>query len=188
MNGSRQVVRLSLYVYVPMLLLGVFVRPPGTLAVTDVRATALGLAAALALGALTVWGSRLSARRTAWGRAMHREFRQVLGALSSREILALSLLSAAGEEVLFRGVLHSRLGLLITAVLFAALHMPFRRSLIPWTVFAFVLALVLGVLTTLAGSLWPAIVLHFVINYFNLHDIADAGPIPREDPPAPGGA
>lgn len=174
---SDRIVRLSVIFYLPMLVTAFFVKPPGTFRVADLRLTGYGLLAAAALGVLTILASRLFARHTGWGRAMHTEFRRVLGALESRHILALSLLSAAGEEVLFRGVLQARLGLLITALLFAALHMPYRRAMVPWTAFAFVLGLALGGLTEAFGSLWPAIVLHFVVNYFNLHDIAEAGPV-----------
>ncbi|HKJ00046.1 MAG TPA: CPBP family intramembrane glutamic endopeptidase [bacterium] len=172
---------IALVVYVPMLACVALVRPPGTLHIGDVLALAWGLGAAAVIGAGVVLGSRWSSRHTAWGGRLHNEFHAILGGLDSPRILLLSLLSAGGEEVLFRGVLQPRLGLWVAAVLFAALHFPMRRALVPWTGFAFVLGVVLGVLTQASGSLWPAILLHFLVNYFNLHDLAEhpAAPAPR---------
>jgi hypothetical protein len=103
----------------------------------------------------------------------------VLGGLDSRQILLLALLSAAGEEVIFRGVLQPRLGLWVATLLFGLLHVPVRRSLVPWTLFALAIGLVLGLLTEWSGSLWPAILLHFLVNYFNLHDLARPRPEPQ---------
>lgn len=185
--NHRFVLRMALAMYVPMIACAVFVRPPGTLRTTDATALALGLGAAVLIGGAVVLGSRYISRQTAWGRRLHGVFAEVLGGLESPAILALALLSAFGEEVLFRGVLQPRLGLWVATVLFALLHFPMRRSLLPWTVFAFAIGLVLGLLTEWAGSLWPAIVLHFLINYFNLHDLADAAPptpAPRAGPDA----
>lgn len=173
---ARRLVRISLLVYVPMLACAAFVRPPGTLSVGDPPALAWGLGSAALLGAACVLGSQWASRHTAWGGRLHEEFHAILGGLDSQRILVLSLLSAFGEEVLFRGVLQPRVGLLLATVLFAALHFPVRRALLPWTAFAFVLGLALGGLTIGVGSLWPAILLHFLVNYFNLHALA-------EDPP-----
>lgn len=177
------VVRIALWVYVPMIASAVFVRAPGTLSGADPLALAEGLAAAAAMAAAVVLGSRHAARRTQWGRRLHAEFSALLGPQDSPRILLLSLLSAFGEEVLFRGVLQPRVGLWAAAALFAALHFPVRRTLLPWTAFAFVLGVVLGALTAWSGSLWPAIALHFGVNYFNLHDLAAAPPAPPQDPP-----
>jgi membrane protease YdiL (CAAX protease family) len=61
------------------------------------------------------------------------------------------------------------------AALFAAFHFPYRRAMLPWTAFALAMGIGLGWLTEWAGSLWPAIWVHFCVNYFNLHDIAGDG-------------
>ena len=184
-KAPRELVRLALVFYPPMLLSGVFLRPPGTLHVDSVLALAQGLAVAAVLGAAVVAFSRWSARHSGWGRSLHGEFHAILGGLDARRILLLALLSAGGEEVLFRGVLQPRLGLWVACVLFALLHFPVRRALVPWTAFAFVLGVALGVLTVWSGSLWPAILLHFLVNYFNLHDLAEA---PTAPPPGDGAA
>ena len=155
------------------------VREPCGLRISDwaLLTEGFGAAALVATGVMAF--SRWSSRRTEWGRDLSREFHDFLGGLSSRQILVLSLLSAFGEEILFRGVMQPRLGFWPTAALFAGFHFPFRRRMVPWTVFAGVLGIVLGGLTEWCASLWPPIALHFAINYFNIHDLA--GYPPREE-------
>lgn len=170
----RRLVILSLVFYLPMVAAGLFIRPPGRLVVTGWEGLAWGLGAAVAAGLAVVALSRYASRQTEWGRLLRSEFSAVLGGLDSRQILLLSLLSAFGEEILFRGVIHPRLGLWPTALLFGLFHFPYRRGLLPWSLFALVLGVVLALLTEWARSLWPAILLHFFINYFNLHDLAEA--------------
>lgn len=159
--------------YLPMIAAGAFARPPGSLRAGDYMLLAEGLAAALAGAAVTVILSRWLARHTGWGRALREEFRRALGALDSRQILTVSLLSGLGEELLFRGALQGWLGLWWTSGLFTLFHFPIRRRLIPWTLFAGVLGVALGALTLWAQTIWPAILLHFAVNYFNLHDLAE---------------
>ena len=167
-------VLLALIVYVPMMLSGYWAAAPGVLRGTPMETLLPGMLAATLAGWAILRFSRWATARTGWGQAMAREFRQVLGGLGSGQILALALLSAVGEEVLFRGVLHPRLGLVPTALLFALLHFPYRRAMLPWTLFALAFGLLAGALTNWAGSLWPAIWAHFLVNYFNLHHLAEA--------------
>lgn len=176
-------VALAAVLYVPLLLGALaFLEPPGTLRVADWQRLGAGLAGAVALSAAVVAFSRWSTRRTRWGRRLFAEFHGVLAGLDSRHILALSLLSAFAEEALFRGALQPRLGLWWTAALFGLFHFPYRRGLAPWTGFALVLGVVLGALTAVSRSLWPAIVLHFAVNYFNIHDLVEHEP-PQEAAP-----
>ena len=165
-------VRLAWVFYLPLALTGFFARPPGALRVEEWPALGYGIAAALAGAALVVAVSRWISRRTGWGRALFAEFRSVLGPLDSRQILTVSLLSAFGEEMLFRGVLQAWLGLWWCALVFGMFHVPVRKRLIPWTLFAGVLGIALGALTEWTRTVWPAVLLHFAINYFNLHDLA----------------
>lgn len=178
---TQQVVVLALLIYLPMIGGYYFARPPGTMFVIDWGRAVLGLGAACAIGAAVVALSRNFAQRTAWGRALHGELRAVLGPLTSWQILLLSLLSGFGEEILFRGVIQPRLGLWIAALMFGALHFPYRRLLLPWSAFALIMGVVMGLLTAGSGTLWPAVVLHFFINYFNLHDLTQPPCLPSGD-------
>lgn len=179
---AQQVVVLALLIYLPMIGAYIFARPPGTMLVADWLQAAMGLGASSVVGLAVVAASRSFARRTEWGRALQAELRAVLGPLTSWQILLLSLLSGFGEEILFRGVLQPRLGLWIAALLFGALHFPYRRLLLPWSAFALAMGVVMGLLTERYGSLWPAILLHFMINYFNLHDLAQVPVKTRKGP------
>ena len=129
MTSTRQILKLSLVCYLPMILSGFWIAPPGVLSHSDLWPLLAGLAMAALLGLITVGFSRWSTQRTHWGRQLQGEFQQILGSLESKHILLLALLSAFGEEILFRGVLHPRLGLLPTALLFALLHFPYKRSM-----------------------------------------------------------
>ncbi len=136
-----------------------------------------------ALGLLLVLATRLSQERFAWARALHNEFRHLLGALSHREILLLAAASAIGEECFFRGALLSQLGALLpgtaglclgvlgSALLFGMLHIGPGSQFLPWTLLSFGVGLILGLLYVGTGDLFGPIAAHFTINLLNLQDI-----------------
>jgi membrane protease YdiL (CAAX protease family) len=173
--------------YGPLLASAAFVEPRSVLALGPgpdaLRSQGLGLAVAAGASLLIVLASRWASRSTRWGRALAAELGALAGGMDSAQVLAVSLLSAFGEELLFRGVALAYLGLWLQGTLFGLFHFPVRRALWPWTVFALAMGVGLGVLTQWSASLWPAVLLHFCVNYFNLHDLA-AGPAPAR-PPAP---
>lgn len=180
----------ALAFYSPMLASAVFIQPRSLLAIGPDRAglvsQGLGLAVAAGASLAIVLASRWAARATGWGRALRGELAAVIGAMDSPQILALSLLSAFGEELLFRGVALAYLGVWLQGAVFALFHFPVRRALWPWTLFALAIGLGLGALTQGSGSLWPAVLLHFCVNYFNLHDLADEPPSAPRPPEAAG--
>lgn len=165
-------VPLALAVYLPMVAVGLLAAPAGTFAVRDRDALAAGLLAALAGVAAVVAGSRWISAHTGWGRALHAEFHALVAGLPPARVALLALLSAAGEEFLFRGALHPRLGLWVTAALFAAMHFPVRPALRPWTAFAFAMGVALGLLVDWSQSIWPPVLLHYGVNHLNLADLA----------------
>lgn len=134
----------------------------------------LGLSPVLgiAVGVVVVLLSRVAVRRFDWARALHHNFRELLGPLTSREILIMALASAIGEELLFRGALQPWLGIWPQAVIFALLHIGPRRSFLPWTLSAFALGIAFGYMFEWTGDLGGPIVAHFTINYLNFHYIA----------------
>lgn len=134
----------------------------------------LGLSPLLGLvtGLVVVACSRMAVRRFDWARALHRDFRGLLGPLTSREILVLAVASSIGEELLFRGALQPWLGIWPQALLFALLHIGPRRGFLPWTASAFALGIGFGYMFEWTGDLGGPIVAHFTINYLNLHYIA----------------
>jgi membrane protease YdiL (CAAX protease family) len=156
---------------------------PDILRTDDTRAAwwhLASIALGLALALVVIASSRAAAARLSWARTLHRDFRDLLGDASPREILILAAASAIGEELLFRGALQPWVGVVPQAVLFAALHVgPSRRHLV-WTAWAFAMGLALGGLVELTGDLGGAIVAHFTINFVNLHYIVRvADPLAR---------
>jgi membrane protease YdiL (CAAX protease family) len=85
-------------------------------------------------------------------------------------LLFIAVFAGVGEELFFRGVLQRifiRLfkspvaGIIITAIVFSAIHLQFY-GFIP----RFILGVLLGLIYWYSGSLWPAIVAHFVYDAF----------------------
>ncbi len=122
----------------------------------------------IALGLAVVVASRFATHRFEWARSLHRDFRNILGPLTMREIFILALFSAVGEEFLFRGALQPWIGLWPQAVIFALLHVGPGTRFLPWTFSAFVMGLVFGCLYEWTGDLGGAITAHFTINFLNL--------------------
>ncbi len=133
----------------------------------------------LALGLLVVIFSRVAQRHFDWARALSNEFQSMLGGFARRDAFMMALMSALGEELMFRGVIQSSFpdpffGLLITSGIFAALHVGPSKTFLPWTVMAFVVGLAFGALAILTGDLVAPIVAHGVINFLNLREILGA--------------
>jgi uncharacterized protein len=77
-------------------------------------------------------------------------------------ILILSVLSSVSEEFLFRGALQPRLGLFLTAALFAFVHQQYAIS--PATLVILLIGIVLGLLRRHYGT-WTAVLVHFGYNF-----------------------
>lgn len=91
--------------------------------------------------------------------------------------LTLVVLAPVAEELLFRGYMQGTatkvagkiFGVLVVAVIFGLMHLPgITENGIVWqwgvAVDTFSLGIVAGVLRLIAGSIWPAVVLHAVKN------------------------
>lgn len=126
--------------------------------------TAAGLAG-VAISRALLWFS--------WAREMQDSLLELVSGFGIRpqQIFGLTLLNAFAEELLFRGFLQPFLGLWLTSILFALPHVPHRWALLPWPFLAAGMGALFGWLTLLSGSILPAFAAHFVINYFNLHQI-----------------
>jgi membrane protease YdiL (CAAX protease family) len=134
----------------------------------------LGLGIAVGLGVVGL--TRLATRHFQWARDLHASFHDLLGPLTTREIVILALASSIGEELLFRGALLPWLGVWIQAVVFALLHVGPKKRFLPWTASALVLGIAFGWLTVWTGSLGAPIAAHFTINFLNLRFIVREKP------------
>jgi membrane protease YdiL (CAAX protease family) len=152
--------------------------------------SSLGLGVGLATGIL--WFSAHAAARHQWARTLESEFAVALGGLSAVQCVALAIASGVGEEMLFRAALQptavllcthvsptpwiqSALGLLATSIAFGLCHFPFRKNLLPWTVFTVATALGFGAIYLWTGNIAGPIVSHALINGVNLTRIARRG-------------
>jgi hypothetical protein len=141
---------------------------------------AIALPLALSLGALSgvavVGVTRVLVARATWAASLQSALREGLTGATGRELRALGLAAALGEELLFRGAMLPSLATwinfpvaaLATAALFGLLHVPANRALRPWTASAFVMGLLFALLYRLTGELLAPLTAHAVINLENL--------------------
>ena len=87
--------------------------------------------------------------------------------LSRSSAIALAAVTSIGEELLFRGVLLSWLGLVPQALLFGAMHPAGRKGWV-YPLFAAAWGLAFGVLVLVTGQIAAAIAAHAVVNLFGL--------------------
>lgn len=93
---------------------------------------------------------------------------RMVGAASIPVALYLALISAVGEELLFRGAMQPSFGLIATAILFGLLHIGPQGIVSIWTLWAVLSGLMLGWLGESTGSLIPPLVCHFIVNATSL--------------------
>ncbi len=136
------------------------------------------LAGGLIFGAFVVALSRLTVQRFEWARRLHMELRPFAQGLDRTGIVVLALLSAAGEELLFRGLLQPWMGLVPQAVLFGLVHQMPGPSRWIWVTWALGVGLVLGALFELTGSLLGPIAAHAFVNGLNLNFFKHHEPVP----------
>ena len=192
MNAGRSAVAVSIYAALAALatvgcaLAG---RSAWHLDTTLGRSRAVSIPVALCAGALVGLGAIVAtqrlARATRWGRALSTELGSALTGLEPRWIPWLALSSAGGEELLFRGAVQAGLvdhggvaqGLLLTSVLFGALHIPANRRLVPWTLMATGMGLIFGLLYYWTGEIVAPLVAHAMVNFANLRFLSESSAV-----------
>lgn len=130
----------------------------------EATAIALGLAAIIMVASKIIYELWPRYRRSA---DEYLEF--VLRPLESVDIIWLALLPGLSEELLFRGVMLSALGLNTLAVIlssgvFGVLHVSGRDSW-PYMVWAMMIGLLLGWSAIATGNLWVPIFAHIITNF-----------------------
>lgn len=123
-----------------------------------------GILAGVACGAALALLGYFLMGRTHWGRALNRVVRTLLGSLHPADALLLAILSAAGEELLFRGLLLPYMGIVGSTALFGLAHFVPRRSLWPWSVWAALVGFGLAFLANRTGGLLAPFLVHFIVN------------------------
>lgn len=138
------------------------------------------LCGGLIFGLIVVAVSRLTVQRFDWARRLHHELRPFALSLDATGIVVLALLSALGEELLFRGLLQPWMGLWPQAIVFGLVHQMPGPSRWIWVSWAFVVGVALGALYEVTGSLLGPIAAHALVNGLNLHFLKHHAPAARE--------
>jgi membrane protease YdiL (CAAX protease family) len=160
----------------------VFQHPDPWLEVPRYWGIGASLAAGIVIAALTIVLTRVLVRRTRWARELHVAFRELLGPLGSGTIAILALASGIGEEIFFRGAIQPSAGIVITSLVFGAIHVGKDRRFFAWTIWATAMGFILGAVHEATGSLVGPIVAHVAVNYENLQFIGSHDP--REPKPS----
>ena len=140
---------------------------------------AVGLLSGAFFGGAVVRATQYSVYRFKWAKALHTEFRGLLGPLGSLDIIAFAGLSAVAEELFFRGALQPVIGIVATSLVFGLLHIGPDKKFLVWTAQAAAMGFALGGLFWVTGDLIAPMTAHFVINYQNLHFINRYDPVLR---------
>jgi membrane protease YdiL (CAAX protease family) len=148
----------------------------GWLGMHGVAALLSSAGAGVCLGVLTIGATREAVRRFSWGRALHQALQPAVGRASNGTLLAVALASAVGEELFFRGLLVPQLGVVLSALLFGALHQLRGPARLAWMGLATLLGLLLGTVYAATGSIAGPILAHALINAANLRFLRDSGP------------
>lgn len=132
----------------------------------------LNLLLSLSLGAVfgvsVVLISDSLSRSTSWGRTLAEELAPVARSIPPKLSLPLALLSATGEELLFRAALIPVLGIVGSALVFGLLHQMRGPARLSWALTATCMGLCFGLLYVAVGSIWGPILAHAIINAMNL--------------------
>jgi membrane protease YdiL (CAAX protease family) len=150
----------------------------GWLGTRGIAAVTLSLGLGVCLGAVTIGATHAIVRRAEWGRALHAALRPAVSDAGDGMLLALAIASAAGEEVLFRGLLVPTVGIVASSVIFGALHQIRGRGRWGWMAWATVMGLLFAAVFTATGSLAGPLVAHAAINQANLRFLRDNDPDP----------
>jgi len=76
----------------------------------------------------------------------------------------LTFFVAFTEEILFRGVIQEFVGLWWASIVFTVIHVRYLKKWMMVLV-VFVISLVFGWIFEIAGSLWPSIIAHFLVDF-----------------------
>lgn len=80
------------------------------------------------------------------------------------QVFFIALLVAFSEELLFRGIIQTKVGLILASIIFALIH---YRYLFNWFLFVNIISLsfVIGFIYNWTGNLAVTIVMHFIIDF-----------------------
>jgi len=133
----------------------------------------------VSFGALIVVSTRPLVTRFAWARNLYQDLQPIAHSLSSAAIVVLALLSALGEELLFRGLMLPWIGIVPQALVFGLVHYLPTKSRWAWAAWATLVGLGFGAMFQLTGSLAGPLAAHALINGLNLFYLKRRDPLPQ---------
>lgn len=133
----------------------------------------LSLAGGVVLAIVTIKATRAFVARWGWARALHADLRPAIRGAGDGTIVIMGVASALGEELLFRGLLATTVGLFASSLAFGLLHQMRGRGRWIWAGWATVMGFLFGALLLATGSLLGALVAHAAINVANLRFLRD---------------
>jgi membrane protease YdiL (CAAX protease family) len=154
-------------------------RCDGWLGVTGAASLLLSLGLGVCVATLTVASTRVLVRRAAWARALHEALRPTVKGAGDGWLFAIAVASALGEELLFRGLLVPAVGVVLSSLLFGALHQVRGEARWGWAAWASGMGLLFAIIFAATGSLAGPVIGHLAINAANLRFLRDTDPAPR---------
>jgi len=121
------------------------------------------------LAATTIRITRHSVRHWDWARVLHGHLQPAVRGAHGQTLFVLGALGAASEELFFRGLLMTTLGLTLSSLMFGLLHQVRGRARWIWVGWATLMGVLFGMLFLATGSLLGSIFAHATINVVNLH-------------------
>ncbi|SMF22048.1 CPBP family intramembrane glutamic endopeptidase [Pseudobacteriovorax antillogorgiicola] len=97
-------------------------------------------------------------------RALKRVMVGLMGRMTWPGAIYLALLSAVSEEILFRTAIQPSAGVVLTAALFAVLHLGPAQQFGVWALIAFLSGLVFGWTYEATGLILPSLIGHILVN------------------------
>ncbi|WP_416728861.1 CPBP family intramembrane glutamic endopeptidase [Fictibacillus sp. JL2B1089] len=91
---------------------------------------------------------------------------KIFGSLSYIHIFFLTGIIAFAEEWLFRGVLQSLLGLFLTSIIFAVLHVRYIKKPVLFSIVCG-LSFWLGMIYEMTDNIWVPFIAHFLIDFIS---------------------
>jgi uncharacterized protein len=134
------------------------------------------------VGAITVLATKALVMRFGFASRLHSELRPLAMSLSTQMVVVLATTSALGEELFFRGLLLSWIGLVPQAIVFGLLHQTGGSSRWVWIIWATIGGLLLGSMYQLTGSVVGPVIAHALINGLNLQFLKRHDPSPERRP------
>jgi membrane protease YdiL (CAAX protease family) len=136
----------------------------------------LSAALGVVVGVVMIGATRAMMNRAAWARALHADLRPVVRDADDATLFAVAVASGVGEEVLFRGLLVPAIGIVLSSIVFGAVHQVRGRARWGWMLWAALTGLLFAIVFQLTGNLLGAVIGHALVNAVNLRVLRDVEP------------